>query len=224
MQNFENVGNFWFIHQQELLNFDSNETFNPSIILKRQKKKKSGTINNNTDPHINYNTRLTPSPSLCLINNRQRPRLSIPSSFALEFAIRFACMQLLFHPRGSGVEWSGEKVARIWNIVIWNWKASWKNSLFTCSRTYPLFTQESTTFVTTRSARRLVNWSSLRPLHLARSLNAAAAANSLRARQIPRDKYQWWFEIVESTRREYVFDSVHPSRDLPRTILERYSN
>lgn len=63
--NFENVGNFLFIHQQELLNFDSNETFNPSIILKRQKKKKSGTINNNTDPHINYNTRLTPSPSLC---------------------------------------------------------------------------------------------------------------------------------------------------------------
>lgn len=116
-------------------------------------------------------------------------------------------MQLLFHPRGSGVEWSGEKVARIWNIVIWNWKASWKNSLFTCSRTYPLFTQESTTFVTTRSARRLVNWSSLRPLHLARSLNAAAAANSLRARQISRDKYQWWFEIVESTRREYFFDS-----------------
>lgn len=103
--NFENVGNFLFIHQQELLNFDSNETFNPSIILKRQKKKKSGTINNNTDLHINYNTRLTPSPSLCRLttDNGQDSRFhrASPSNSP---SVSRACNSSSILV---GVEWSG---------------------------------------------------------------------------------------------------------------------
>lgn len=99
-------------------------------------------------------------------------------------------MQLFFHPRGSGVEWrkSGSNMEHRYMEL-----ESLVEKLFSqvlvpirCSPITESTVIRTVARVTTRSARRLVNWSSLRPLC---TLIKRGGGNSLRAqtgRQIAR--------------------------------------